>query len=377
MSYKKQAFVLMINVFSAFFSITIAAADRTENSEQIWQLIKAYSDYDKTGEKRSSVNIKSYGEPTTYPSAELSDQRYKPLVDTSNNLGTVVFRDRKLVFERYSQIRNLDNTIAFNGMSMAKSAMSSVIGTLLCTGQIQSLGDPVKKYVPALADSPYANISLKDVLQMRSGVSKQGREGEGYLIASVLGLGKYDGKGSIVRTLLEFDHAATEPGSRFNYHQTDALVLSLVAEGASSKSVSDLFYSEIYSAFSNAGRIHWAADNQGITSTFSGLVMRGRDWAMLGQYILDEMKNESCLGNYFLEGIRDAVSTGEKEDDAKFGYMFWTKNINGTPILHFRGQGGQLLVMDSETNTSIFISSVNSNYPSGPLFSNLQGYLNR
>ena len=377
MSLKKQAFVLTLGVLSVFFSATTFAADSTDRSERIWMLMKGYDDYDKTGQKHNSMNIKSYGQPKTYPSTKFSDDRYRPLFDTPNNLAAVVVSKHEVVFERYNQDRNLDSSSAFNGMSMAKSAMSAVIGTLLCNGQIQSLSDPVKKYAPVLSNSPYADISLKDVLQMRSGVSEKGRAGEGRLIASVLGLGKYDGQGSVVRTLLEFDHAATEPRSRFNYHQTDALVLSLVAEGASSKSVSDIFYSEIYSAFSDGGRIHWAADNDGVTSTFSGLVMRGHDWAMLGQYILDQMRNESCLGNYFSDGIRNAVSTSEKDEDAKFGYMFWTKEFNGVPLLHFRGQGGQLLIIDTDTNTAIFISSINSNYPSGSIFSNLEAYLVR
>ena len=109
------------------------------------------------------------------------------------------------------------------------------------------------------------------MLQMRSGCQRRAVLVKAGLIAPVLGLGKYDGQGKCSTNALEFDHAATEPRSRFNYHQTDALVLSLVAEGASSKSVSDIFYSEIYSAFSDGGRIHWAADNDGVTSTFSGL----------------------------------------------------------------------------------------------------------
>ena len=60
----------MVNALSAFFSTTIVAADRTNRSEQIWMLIKAYSDYDKTGEKHNIVNIKSYGQPTIYPPAD-------------------------------------------------------------------------------------------------------------------------------------------------------------------------------------------------------------------------------------------------------------------------------------------------------------------
>ena len=34
---------------------------------------------------------------------------------------------------------------------------------------------------------------------------------------------------------------------------------------------------------------------------------------MLGQYILDQMRNESCLGNYFSDGIRNAVSQQVKK----------------------------------------------------------------
>ena len=75
MSLKKQAFVLTLGVLSVFFSATTFAADSTDRSERIWMLIKGYDDYDKTGQKHNSMNIKSYGQPKTYPSTKFSDDR--------------------------------------------------------------------------------------------------------------------------------------------------------------------------------------------------------------------------------------------------------------------------------------------------------------
>ena len=53
---------------------------------------------------------------------------------------------------------------------MAKSFNSILVGLAIADGHIRSVLDPVEKYVPELKNSGYGGTTIKDLLEMRSGV---------------------------------------------------------------------------------------------------------------------------------------------------------------------------------------------------------------
>src|SRR6185436_11905353 len=55
--------------------------------------------------------------------------------------------------------------------SIAKSVVSMLIGAAIADGYIGSVDDPVTRYLPLLAGSGYDRVSIKNVLQMASGVA--------------------------------------------------------------------------------------------------------------------------------------------------------------------------------------------------------------
>lgn len=59
----------------------------------------------------------------------------------------------------------------FNSYSMSKSINSILVGLGLQDRYIRSVDDPVVKYLPELRGSGYDGTSLKDLLEMRSGVA--------------------------------------------------------------------------------------------------------------------------------------------------------------------------------------------------------------
>ena len=82
--------------------------------------------------------------------------------------GLLVLADGRIKIERY-RLGNTDRT-RWMSMSIAKSITSTLIGVALKEGLIDSLSDPVTKYVPALLGSAYDGVSLRNVLMMASGV---------------------------------------------------------------------------------------------------------------------------------------------------------------------------------------------------------------
>ena len=89
-------------------------------------------------------------------------------INRTDTTGLIVIKDGVVVFESYYQ-GNAKSTRCIS-MSVAKSFVSFLIGVALEEGQIADLQDPVDKYVAPLKGSGYESVSLKNVLQMSSGI---------------------------------------------------------------------------------------------------------------------------------------------------------------------------------------------------------------
>ena len=79
----------------------------------------------------------------------------------------LVLKKGRIALERY-RFGNSERT-RWMSMSIAKSITSTLIGAALKQGYIVNLSDCVTRYVPSLAGSAYAGVSVRDVLMMASG----------------------------------------------------------------------------------------------------------------------------------------------------------------------------------------------------------------
>ena len=126
--------------------------------------------------------------------------------------------------------KDIDSNTPLLGMSMSKTALAASVGALLCSGKIKSLNDKTSDYSEFLASTPFGRSSIKDVLQMTSGVSPLGRGDEKKFNHKSRGTQKFDGNGDIREALNFYKSASRNPGSKMNYHSTDSLALSVLVE---------------------------------------------------------------------------------------------------------------------------------------------------
>ena len=132
------------------------------------------------------------------------------------------------------------------------------------------------------------------------------------------------------------------------------------------KSAAQIFYENIVKRLGPDGRIHWAADNEGRTVSLARLVMTAPQWNAFGQFIIDEIKSESCMGKFFKEGISVSVPTSRK--NVKYGFQFWVYNVDGESAITMTGHGGFFNILSVEKNTVISIFSIDEKYKAGNLF---------
>jgi hypothetical protein len=116
--------------------------------------------------------------------------------------------------------------------------------------------------------------------------------------------------------------------------------------------------------------MHWTSDELGTTVSFSDLVMSARDWINFGSYLMQQKRENTCLGAFFNEGVALSVETG-KNNGAKYGYQSWVFNIHESPAMVLQGHGGQFLVLDEVTDTLLLAISIDERYKIGNLFKDI------
>jgi CubicO group peptidase (beta-lactamase class C family) len=90
----------------------------------------------------------------------------------------VVVRDSQILYERYSFGLGKRNTLL--GYSVSKSLTALADGRAIFDGHIQSIDEPLKKYVPYLSGASWGEASVKDVLRMSSGAYKTEPQFDGH-----------------------------------------------------------------------------------------------------------------------------------------------------------------------------------------------------
>ena len=280
------------------FIVSSSVAYHGSDTQRILNAID-HRKFDRTGEIQPNIVVHSYGDKTEIGETSATSDKYQRLFDHDGNLAAVV-ENGVITHEKYNKKFGMHADAPLNGMSITKSAAASIIGTLLCNGKIDSLSDNAGKYSDFLNKTPYSNITIENILRMASGVSSVSGDGQGKFIPMAYGFGKWKGKGSIRKAMNLLKKPHVEQGKRFHYHQADATALSILSHEITGESLRKTFYERVYKNYTDAGRLHWHADSEGYSQTFSGLVMRPQDWAFFGDFILREIKAKSCLGNFLL-----------------------------------------------------------------------------
>ena len=362
-------FKLLLSLAIYFSFIFISYADH--GPKKMWKRgIVPYFDVHETKMVGPfSINIHSYGEKKNIEVTNVKTENFDNIFKDKFNLAALIRKNNQLVYARYNKKRNIDNNTILQGMSMSKTALSTAVGTLLCNGKIKSLNDELGKYSPSLAKTPYSKISIKNTLQMNSGVApiQNDYKLRRKMNRMAMGMGKHEGNADMLKSISILKGNAREQGSKHFYFSSDSFALSIMISNLTNKPASQIFYENAFKKFSTNNFMHWVSDKKGITVAQARLTMTAIDWSNFGQFVNDEMKNDTCLGKFYKEGIQTSVETDR--EGVRYGYQFWVYNVNGIPSLTMTGHGGFFNIINPEKHTIITILSVDGKYKYGNLFS--------
>ncbi|MFE7721877.1 serine hydrolase domain-containing protein [Nocardia rhizosphaerihabitans] len=244
--------------------------------------------------------------------------------------GLLVLKDGAIVHEQYAMGNT--ETSRWTSMSIAKSVTATLIGAALVDKAIGSLDDHIPKYVPELMDSAYKDNTIRQIIQMNSGVrwNEDGANdpyGDNDIARMFKGV--YGNDPGAVMELMRTRPRAAAPGSVNNYSTGEAYVASTLLANATGKTVSDYLSEKIWRPAGMEAEGYWMLDNPGGRelggSCFQATL---RDYGRLGQFIMNPP--EGLLPRGWREEASSPQSpvTGynmypDDPDHYGYGYYWW------------------------------------------------------
>jgi CubicO group peptidase (beta-lactamase class C family) len=237
--------------------------------------------------------------------------------------GLLLLKKGEIAFEYYDF--GNDASTRWMSMSMAKSISTTLIGVAMQDGLIGSVEESLTRYLPELTGSAYDGVSIRQLLQMTSGVqwddSHLNPESER---RRMLELQISQQPGAILRYMASLPRAA-EPGTVWNYSTGETHVVGALVHAATGRWPSDYLSEKIWSRLGMERDASWWLEAPGgLEVAGSGLSATLRDYARFGQFLLHDGIIDSQ--RVLPEGwVREAVAPREiGGKQVAYGYMFWS-----------------------------------------------------
>jgi CubicO group peptidase (beta-lactamase class C family) len=237
--------------------------------------------------------------------------------------------------------------------SVAKSYLSALFGILLEEGKIASLDDPVTKYAPLLKGSAYDGASIRNVLNMASGVTFD----EDYLdydsdinrMGREIALG-----GALDQFAADLKDSFAAPGGTWQYVSIDTHVIGMVVRGATGRSIPDLLSEKIITPLGLEQAPYYVTDGDGVAFVLGGLNITTRDYARFGLLIEQDGRyngQQIVPADWIAASTRPSAPT--KEGKIGYGYQWWVPIGAHDGEFLARGVYGQYIYIDQDRDVVI------------------------
>lgn len=241
--------------------------------------------------------------PVTYTYA--GDRReLTQWLEKTATAGLIVIRDGNIAFERY-YLGN-DARTPWIAWSASHPFISILVGFALEEGLIRSVSDMVTDYVPRLKFSGYDGVTLKDALQMSSGVTFDGNRAD--FFSDFNRLKRHLALGSPTVSFIEKLDRNRPPGTYNRIVGMDTQVLAMVLAAATGQRLAAYMEEKLWSRLGVEGDAFWLVDASETELAFCGLNARLRDYARFGLLCLNEGRNFRDQQILPARWIRDSIA---------------------------------------------------------------------
>jgi CubicO group peptidase (beta-lactamase class C family) len=205
--------------------------------------------------------------------------------DKSTTMSIVILHEGDVVFEYYPNQQPYEKPIYW---SATKALVAALVGILADRGQVD-LTLPISHYLPRLKDSDYADITVRNLLDMAAGVNCPEEYFDQtscyYKYSVTIGDGHWtqDSPDSPYDMLATLKPGIAAPqGTQYQYSGVNAFILSWLVEDIMNMPFQDAVSKEIWSKMGAESDASILAPRYGVPIAHGGLLARSRDVARFG-----------------------------------------------------------------------------------------------
>jgi CubicO group peptidase (beta-lactamase class C family) len=277
--------------------------------------------------------------------------------------GFLVLHDDQIIVEKY--FHGADQNSRFVSQSVSKSIVSILIGAAVEEGLIKGVEDPVTDYLPYLSKSGYRNVTIKNLLQMSTGVDYSEDYRDPKSGAALIGAALLTGNPSFKDYARSIQSTDTPPGTKFEYQSVNSQVLGLLLEKISGKRLNKYAEEKLWKKIgARSDAFFYESPKQPDTCAFACFNATVRDYARVGLMMLREGKlgEERIVSNAWVHDSTTPDASYLKPNpgssDGGFGYAYqWWIPPGDEGVYMAQGIYGQCIYVNPARNVVIVQTS--------------------
>ena len=279
--------------------------------------------------------------------------------------GLLIIKEGEIVYEEY--FNGNSQTTRHISWSVAKSFLSSLVGIAVNDGLIDDINDPITKYLPDFKNTGYDGVTIKNILQMSSGVLFN----EDYADpnSDINKFGVAIARGTSFRDFAKTLTKDKEQGTYNHYVSIDSQMLGLLLDKVTDMPLREYLQMHIWEKIGMEDEAYYLADNEDVDLALGGLNATLRDYAKFGLLYLNKGKwdNEQVVPEAWVDAshtmdlphLQPAAGDDLSSSDWGYGYQWW---VPGFPNTDYTASGvyNQYIYVDPVTET--VIAKISSNH---------------
>ncbi len=260
--------------------------------------------------------------------------------------GIIVIKDGEVAFEKYF----MGNTRETKWMSMSvvKSMTATLVGMAIKDGYIKNIDDPLTDYLPRFKGSAYEGVSVRNLLQMASGVDWNETYTDPQSDRRAMLEAQISQRPDEILDLMAGLDRAADPGTRWNYSTGETSVVGALVNAATGKHVADYLSEKIWIPAGMESDASWWLDSPGgMEIGGSGLSATLRDYARFGQFMLagGVIDGQDTFPDGWIEDATTSKTIAG--ENVEYGYMWWPLDMGAYAAI---GIFGQFVYVNPDSN---------------------------
>jgi CubicO group peptidase (beta-lactamase class C family) len=273
--------------------------------------------------------------------------------EAMNSTAFIVWRNGRIESEWYG--KGVDARTPLVSKSLSKPLTAIAIGRAMALGKIRSLDQSIAEFIPSARGTAKAGITIRYLLDMRSGMLDQGFSADP---AHPYNLALLDTE--FGRKIIESYPMPYEPGTRYSYANAPSDLVAMVIEGATGMRYGDFLSREVLKPLGAQGGRIWVGKPDGLAHSGCCTYLPADSYLRLAILLINDGKWQSkrLLPAGYVAEMRKGTA-----QNPNFGLGVWL----GEPYRQRRGfgapgtMGPQVLHSEPFLDQDLFLFDGNSN----------------